>query len=153
MGGLKEKDRIREEEKKREEPLILSKSTEKEENSIKPAPEKKIRIKIAQLGARVHEVEGDDGMTTAEALSRAKIDPGELELRINNKKCDLMAKLHDGDILMMVGRYKGGPWMLSLAAVFVAMVIFSKSSFLIPAAISLAMGIYFLFAKRVPKVE
>lgn len=149
-----EKERLREEEeKKTEQPLILSKSTEKEENSVKPVTEKKIRIKIAQLGARVHEVEGDDGMTTAEALSRARIDPGELELRINNKKCDLMAKLHDGDILMLVGRYKGGPLLLfAMTVVMLALAAFTKTTWIIPAAGTFIFGLYFFFKKRVPKV-
>lgn len=148
-----EMERRKQEEKKSEGPLILSKPPE-EKQEFKPVPEKKkIRIKIAQLGARVHEVEGDDGMTTAEALSRARIDPGELELRINNKKCDLMAKLHDGDILMLVGRYKGGPLLLfAMTVVMLALAAFTKTTWIIPAAGTFIFGLYFFFKKRVPKV-
>jgi molybdopterin converting factor small subunit len=68
-----------------------------------------MRVRILQLGRQVIDYRGQPGQTVAEALAATNLQIGSgMDIRVNGAAAEGATPLHDGDVVTIIPRIKGG---------------------------------------------
>jgi molybdopterin converting factor small subunit len=67
-----------------------------------------VTVRIVQLGKRVFDHVAADGSTVGEGLEAAGITTEHMEIRVRGVVAKLDQELHDGDLVTVIPRIKGG---------------------------------------------
>ena len=74
-----------------------------------------ILIKIARLGTAVAELAAVEGWTVSSALEASDLEVENEDIRVNNNAANEATVLHDGDIVTLVPKVKGGQKIVKVA--------------------------------------
>ena len=66
-----------------------------------------ITVRVGRLPGRITEFVLEDGVTVAQALEIAELDPTGYEIRVNGATTAEVATLEDEDIVLLVKKIKG----------------------------------------------
>lgn len=69
---------------------------------------RRISVRIVQLGRGVFPYEGEAGATVEQALSAASVPTAHMEVRVGGRRSELTDELHDGDLVTVIPRIRGG---------------------------------------------
>ena len=72
-------------------------------------------IKIARLGTAVSELAAVEGWTVSSALEASDLEVENEDIRVNNNAANEATVLHDGDIVTLVPKVKGGQKIVKVA--------------------------------------
>ena len=72
-------------------------------------------IKIARLGTAVSELAAVEGWTVSSALEASDLEVENEDIRVNNNAANEATVLHDGDIITLVPKVKGGQKIVKVA--------------------------------------
>jgi uncharacterized Zn ribbon protein len=72
-------------------------------------------IKVARLGTAVQELALTDGAKVSDALTAADLAVENEDIRVNNSTSSETTVLHDGDIVTLVPKVKGGQRIVKVA--------------------------------------
>jgi len=68
-----------------------------------------VKVRILQLGRKVLDYEGQDGVTLLAALNTVGVIAAQgMDLRINSQPATLESVLSQGDVVTIIPRIKGG---------------------------------------------